>query len=108
MRLLHNIIGRILFPKVGRFDFISEQDLILMHSIIVRIPINLPQMIVSYMCEAASKAQSSLPYVMLLTLIFRRFSVDIPDEEPKKLLRHTDEYNKRSLQRMGFHKNNGQ
>ena len=43
---------------------------------------------------------------MLLTLIFRRFGVAIPDEEPKKLLRHTDEYNERTLQRMGFHKEN--
>ena len=95
--LLHNIIGRMLFPKIGRFDFISEVDLILMHSIIARILINLPQMIVIYMCEAASKAQSSLPYGMLLTLIFRRFRVDTPDDEPKKLLRHIDEYNERSL-----------
>ena len=54
-------------------------------------------MIVSYMCEAASKAQSCLPYEMLLTLIFRRFGADIPDEESKKLLRHADEYNERSL-----------
>ena len=68
-----------------------------MHSIIARIPINLPQMIVSYMCEATSKAQSSLSYRMLLTLIFRKFGVDIPNDEPKKLLRHADEYNERSL-----------
>ena len=54
-----------------------------MHSIIARIPINLPQMKVSYMCEATSKAHSSLPYGMLLTLIFRRFEVVIPDEEPR-------------------------
>ena len=103
MRLLHNIIERILFPKVGRFDFIFERDLILMHSIIEGIPINLPQMIVSYICAVASKAHSSLPYRMLLTLIFRRFRVVILDEKPKKLLIHTDEYNARTLQRMGFH-----
>ena len=64
-------------------------------------------MIVSYMHEAASKAQSSLSYGMLLTLIFRRFGVVIPNEEPKKLLRHIDEYNERTLQRMGFYKENG-
>ena len=78
-----------------------------MHSIIVGISINLPQAIVCYMCEAASKVYSSLPYGMLLTLIFRRFRVVIPDEESKKLLRHTDGYNERTLQRMSFHKKNG-
>ena len=60
------------------------------------------------MCEGASKAHSSLSYGMLLTLIFRRFGVVISDEEPKKLLRHIDEYNERTLQRIGFHKKNGQ
>ena len=64
-------------------------------------------MIVSYMCEVASKAHLSLSYGMLLTLIFRRFGVVIPDKEPKKLLRHTDEYNKRTLQRLSFHMENG-
>ena len=103
MCLLHNIIGRIMFPKASRFDFISETDLIFMHSIIAGIPINLPQVIFGYMCKATSKAYSRLPYGMILTLIFTRFG----DEEPKKLLRHTDEYNARTLQRMGFHKKNG-
>ena len=78
-----------------------------MHSIIVGILINLPQMIVNYMCKVASKAHSSLSYGMLLTLIFRRFGVVISDEESKKLLRHIDEYNERTLQRMAFYKKTG-
>ena len=34
IRLLHSFITHILFPKIGRFDFISDRVLIIMQSII--------------------------------------------------------------------------
>ena len=33
MRVLHHIIARILIPKSGRFDFITERELVLMVSL---------------------------------------------------------------------------
>ena len=57
-----------------------------MHCTIEQIPINLPQLMICYMCEAATKAHASLPYGMVLTLIFREFRVPIIEEESKRLL----------------------
>ena len=54
------------------------------------------------------KAHASLLYGMVLTLIFREFGVPITNEEPKRLLRHTDHYNLQTLHRMGYRKENGQ
>ena len=62
----------------------------------------------TYMCEAASKAKASLPYGMVITLILRKFRIPISEEEPKKDLRHADIYNVQTLYRMGFKKTNGQ
>ena len=107
MRLLHSIISRILFPKMDRFDFILERFLIIMHCIIEEISINLPRMIFSYMCEAVSKSLASLLYGMVLILIFRRFNIEISYDEPKRSLKHTDNYNVRTLHRMGYKKING-
>ena len=58
------------------------------------------------MCEAATKAHSSLPYGMVLTLIFEDFGVLISNEEPKRLLHHTDHYNLQTLHHIGYKKKN--
>ena len=93
MRLLHSIIGHILFPKTGRFDFVSERDLIIMHCVLEKIPINLPKLMISYMIEASTKSQASLSYGMILTILFKEFRVPINKNKPKKILRHTNIYN---------------
>ena len=41
MRLLHSVICHILFPRTGRFDYLTERDLILMYCILKEISINL-------------------------------------------------------------------
>ena len=84
MRLLHSIIGHILFPKIGRFDFVSERDFIIMHYILEEIPINLPKLVISYMIEASTKSQASLSYGMILTTLFREFRVPIAENGPRK------------------------
>ena len=107
MRLLYSIISRIMFSKIGHFDFISERDLILMHYVILEILVNLLRLMMTYMCDAANKVNASLPYGMVITLIFRKFRIPISKEEPKKVLRHTDIYKVQTLHRMGFTKING-
>ena len=84
----------------------SERDLVIMHCIVSEVSINLGQMMIIYMTEAASMAKASLPYGMILTTIFKDLGVPISDEEPKRLLRYTDIYNIRSLHCMGYHKRN--
>ena len=78
-----------------------------MHYVIEKIPVNLPKLMMTYICEASNKAKASLLYEMVITLILREFRVPISKEEPKKALRHTDIYNVQTLHRMGFKKING-
>ena len=92
MRLLHSIVTHILFLKINRFDFLFERDIIIMHCILVVYPFNLPKLMISYMIEGSTKKNACLPYDMILTLIFKEFGVPISDEEPKRLLCHTDVY----------------
>ena len=60
------------------------------------------------MSKAATKTKASLPYGMVLTLLFEEFNIDISEGEPKKSLHHMDIYNKHSLHRMGYRKRNDQ
>lgn len=41
MRLLHYIVNHIFFPKMGRFDFISKRDIMVMFHVVRGIPLNL-------------------------------------------------------------------
>ena len=61
-----------------------------------------------HMCEAAIKTHASLPYGMILTLIFQDFGVHISNQEPKRILRHTDHYNLKTLHHMGYKKDGDQ
>ena len=62
---------------------------------------------INYMCEASTKANASLSYSMVLTILFKEFKVTITEEEPKKPLRYTDIYNVQTLHKMGYKKIKG-
>ena len=80
--------------------------LIIMQTIIEQVPINLSRLMMNYTWEEATRKHSSLPYGMILILIFREFRIPISIEEPKRLLWHIDTYNLATLKRMGFQKVN--
>ena len=75
-----------------------------MHGVIEGISVNLPRLMLDYMCEASTKKYASLSYGMVITLILREFKVSISKEEPKRSLKDTDVYNIQTLKRMGFKK----
>ena len=79
-----------------------------MHCILEEHPLNLPKLMISHMIEGSTKRNACLPYGMVLTLLFQEFKVSIPEDEPKRLLRHTDVYSTQSLNRMEFQKINGE
>ena len=108
MRLLHSIVIHIFIPKIGRFDFISERDLIIMHCILEEFLLNLSKLMISHMIEGFTKRNACLPYGMVLTMMFREFGIPITEEEPKRLLCHTDIYSVQSLYRMEFQKTHGE
>ena len=101
MRLLHNIVSRIFFPKTGRFDWVNEKEIVFMYHVIEGNQINLPFLMITQMKEATKGKRACLPYGMVFTLIFNEFGVNLDGEISKKLL-HTDTYNDKSLFRMGY------
>ena len=101
MRLLHHIVNKIFFLKIGRLDLISQRDMYLMYHIILEKPTNLSEMIMSYMVDHMKRKIGSLPYGMLLTEIFEDAQIEVSNEVFQKLL-HSDPYNKNSLKRMDY------
>ena len=87
-RLLLSIIGRVLFPKTGCFEFISEYDLAIMYHVLEAISFNMASMIVTYIGEATSKNRFSFSYGMVFTLLFRKLGISIPADESIRELRH--------------------
>ena len=101
IRLLHHIISRIIFPKTGRFDWVTERDVSLMYFLINGIKVNLPCMMLLQISEVLNKSKGCMPYGMFFTLVFTEFGINLNGEASKKL-QHTDYYNSKSLHRMGF------
>ena len=106
-RLVMNVVHRILFPKSGAFEYISERDLAVMYHIIDGLPFDFPKMFMHYLKEASHQAKMNLPYGMALTKIFLESGVLIPSDEPKEVLKHVDFYTLGTLSRMGFKKEDG-
>ena len=96
IRLLHHIISRIIFPKTGRFDWVTERDVSLMYFLINGIKVNLPCMMLLQISEVLNKNKACLPYGMFFTLVFTDFGISLNGEASKTLL-HTDYYNSKSL-----------
>ena len=106
-RLLLSVIGRILFPKTGRFEFISERDLAIMYHILNTISFDMGSMMINHISASTGNNRFSLPYGMVFTLIFRHYQIPISNQESTIKLRHTDYYSDSTLRRMGFSKTNG-
>ena len=106
-RLLLSVIGRILFPKTSRFEFISERDLAIMYHILNTISFDMGSMMINHISASTENNRFSLPYGMVFTLIFRHYNIPISDKESTIKLHHTDYYSDSTLRRMGFSKNNG-
>ena len=90
------MIAQIFIPKIGRFDFVTEKDVILMHHIIKELPFNLPTLMIKVMQNAASCIKPALLYGMYLTIIFKEFGISL-EGEPLRKLQHFDTYNEKSL-----------
>ena len=105
LRLLHHIISRIVFPKTGRFDWVTERDISLMYFLINGVKVNLPYIMILQILEAMKKNRACLPYGMVFIIIFSEYGMSLGGEISRKLL-HTDYYNRKSLHRMGFIKVN--
>ena len=55
IRLLHNIVSRIFFPKIGRFDWVNEKDTAFMFFLIKGEQINLPYLMLTQIKDVVRK-----------------------------------------------------
>lgn len=71
-----------MLPKAGSYQGENDHDLLFVNCLWRNIPLSLPHLIINRMIKEARpiKSTSSLPYGMLMTLIFRCFGVPLDDE----------------------------
>ena len=86
-RFFHHMTVRILLSQIGRFDFVTKNDIAIMHHMIKKEKFNLPTIILKVLQKSALKGKLALPYGMFLTLVFKDCGVNL-EKEPSKLLQH--------------------
>lgn len=84
MRSLHNIISTIIFPKIGKFDWMTEKDIAFMCYLIQGKPIDMLFMMNEQIKEAAKRSRVCLPYGMVFALIFSKFGVNLEREDANR------------------------
>ena len=106
MRLLHSFVCKIFVPRSGKFDYITEKDLQVMHHNICEYPLDLSTFVIHRMQEAITKSKGNLPFGMAFSLVFKLVGINLEDEQ-RRVLHHSDTYNMHSLHHMGYEKVNG-
>ncbi|GAV64928.1 hypothetical protein CFOL_v3_08443 [Cephalotus follicularis] len=105
-RLLHHLIVHQILPTGGGYAKLSRMQVFIMWCIISKIEFCFPLLILKTMVRAYSQKKSVLPYGSLLTLIFLHYHIPLEGETPTKLKKE-DTYNKSTLNRMGWKKEEG-
>ncbi|GAV80381.1 hypothetical protein CFOL_v3_23842 [Cephalotus follicularis] len=105
-RLLHHLIVNQILPTGGGYAKLSRMQVFIMWCIISKIDYCFPLLILKTMVRAYSQKKSVLPYGSLLTLIFLHYHIPLEGETPTKLKKE-DTYNKSTLNRMGWKKEEG-
>ncbi|MQL73461.1 hypothetical protein Taro_005801 [Colocasia esculenta] len=82
-RLIHSTISNIITPRAETHSSITARDGNLLFWAIQRHRVNLPAVILERMI-AAKDIQESLPYGSLLTMIFKKLSVDLSGDVPTR------------------------
>ncbi|GAV62552.1 hypothetical protein CFOL_v3_06075 [Cephalotus follicularis] len=102
-RLLHHLIVHQILPTGGGYAKLSRMQVFIMWCIISKIEFCFPLLILKTMVRAFSQKKSVLPYGSLLTLVFLHYHIPLDGEVPTKLKKE-DTYNKSTLNRMGWKK----
>ncbi|GAU26014.1 hypothetical protein TSUD_64020 [Trifolium subterraneum] len=80
-KLLHNMCQHSFLPRTGSKDKVTDLDLLMMYHMAKGVKLNLPYIILHHMIHAATSGfkKITLPYVMLLTRVFRLYYADMND-----------------------------
>ncbi|GAV68729.1 hypothetical protein CFOL_v3_12232 [Cephalotus follicularis] len=105
-RLLHHLIVHQILPTGGGYAKLSRMQVFIMWCILSKIEFCFPLLILKTMVRAFSQKKSVLPYGSLLTLVFLHYHIPLEGEISTKLKKE-DTYNKSTLNRMGWKKQQG-
>ncbi|GAV61638.1 hypothetical protein CFOL_v3_05165 [Cephalotus follicularis] len=105
-RLLHHLIVHQILPTGGGYAKLSRIQVFIMWCILSKIEFCFPLLILKTMVRAFSQKKSVLPYGSLLTLVFLHYHIPLDGEISTKLKKE-DTYNKSTLNRMGWKKEQG-
>ncbi|GAV62907.1 hypothetical protein CFOL_v3_06429 [Cephalotus follicularis] len=105
-RLLHHLIVHQILPTGGGYAKLSRMQVFLMWCILSKIEFCLPLLMLKTMVRAFSQKKSVLPLGSILTKVFQHFHIRLEGEVATKLKKE-DTYNKSTLNRMGWKKQEG-
>ncbi|GAV74695.1 hypothetical protein CFOL_v3_18175 [Cephalotus follicularis] len=105
-RLLHHLIVHQILPTGGGYAKLSRMQVFLMWCILSRIEFCFPLLMLKTMVRAFSQKKSVLPFGSILTKVFLHFHIRLEGEVATKLKKE-DTYNKSTLNRMGWKKEQG-
>ncbi|GAV67900.1 hypothetical protein CFOL_v3_11403 [Cephalotus follicularis] len=105
-RLLHHLIVHQILPTGGGYAKLSRMQVFIMWCILCKIEFCFPLLMLKTMVRAFSQKKSVLPYGSILTLVFLHCHIPLEGENATKLKKE-DTYNKSTLNRMGWKKQEG-
>ncbi|GAV91568.1 hypothetical protein CFOL_v3_34961 [Cephalotus follicularis] len=105
-RLLHHLIVHQIVPIGGGYAKLSRMQVFLMWCILSKIEFCFPLLMLKTMVRAFSQKKSVLPFGSILTKVFQHFHIRLEGENATKLKKE-DTYNKSTLNRMGWKKQEG-
>ncbi|GAV76780.1 hypothetical protein CFOL_v3_20253 [Cephalotus follicularis] len=105
-RLLHHLIVHQILPTGGGYAKLSRMQVFLMWCILSKIEFCFPLLMLKTMVRAFSQKKSVLPFGSILTKVFQHCQIQLEGEITTKLKKE-DMYNKSTLNRMGWKKQEG-
>ncbi|GAV87719.1 hypothetical protein CFOL_v3_31145, partial [Cephalotus follicularis] len=105
-RLLHHLIVHQILPTGGGYAKLSRMQVFIMWCILSKIKFCFPLLMLKSMVRAFSQKKSVLPFGSILTKVFLHHQIRLEGEVATKLKKE-DTYNKSTLNRMGWKKQQG-
>ncbi|GAV83595.1 hypothetical protein CFOL_v3_27041 [Cephalotus follicularis] len=105
-RLLHHLIVHQILPTGGGYAKLSRMQVFLMWCILSKIEFCFPLLMLKTMVRVFSQKKSVLPFGSILTKVFQHCHIRLEGEIAPKLKKE-DTYNKSTLNRMGWKKQEG-
>ena len=101
LRLVHHFICTMLIPKTEKYEHVTDKEQFFLWAYMTDSRIDLPIFVLDQMYKATMN-KISLPYKMFLMKVFKYFKVDLSDEIKRVSKDINDEYNEKTLKRMGY------